>query len=174
MGGGVLKIVGRAVPFGRPSEPKYGKGRAFRDVILPGAFSESILDGGFTLCWTHQAEEALASTRDGSLRVWEEADGLRFAAEPYGTPEADAALDALRLHKCLAVSVRYWVCDEKWDFDRPEPLREAARAILDHIAILPPSRSPGFPGTEARIVICDGDALDEIEEWRRLLDLLAK
>ena len=67
---------GYAAVFNSPSEPL-----PFTEIIKPGAFTRSLKSRNrMMLLWNHNADNPLASTRNGSLQMTEDARGLKVRA----------------------------------------------------------------------------------------------
>lgn len=82
-----MKLVGYASIFGKKSEDLGG----FREVIEPGAFSETLRSkrNVFAL-FGHDSNRVLGSTRSGSLKLSEDDQGLRFELDLSRAKTADA------------------------------------------------------------------------------------
>lgn len=76
-------IVGHAAVFNSLSEDLGG----FREQIAPGAFTRTIREGGPVYAlWNHDPNYVIASTKNGSLRLSEDRNGLRAEMDPLDTP----------------------------------------------------------------------------------------
>lgn len=90
-------FTGYASVFNQPSEPL-----PFTEIVLPGAFKRSLQSRNrMMLLWNHDTSNPLASTRNGSLRLEEDAVGLKVTAT---LPETTLGND-------IAVLVRSGVID---------------------------------------------------------------
>src|SRR6056297_337557 len=87
--GGML-LEGYAARFNEFSEPL-----PFREKIAPGAFQRSLKSrNDVKLLWNHDSSTVLGSTRSGTLRLYEDAQGLRVEAD---LPDTQAGRDAKTL-----------------------------------------------------------------------------
>lgn len=117
----------------------------FREVIRPGAFAGSLGANPDILClWDHDPHRVLARTRNGSLRLSEDARGLRFELD---VPSTSIGADVL----VMAESGLLGGCSfgfsvppggERWTGG----LRELRRVNLVEISVV--SSFPGYAGTE--------------------------
>jgi len=90
--GSGMTFSGYAAVFNSPSEPL-----PFRERIAPGAFKRSLrARNDIKLLWNHETGAVLGSTRAGTLRLEEDAHGLRVSAD---LPDTSAGRDAAYLLK---------------------------------------------------------------------------
>lgn len=133
------KLEGYAATFGAEARI-----RDYVETIAPGAFRESLAEGGDILGLVdHDPGRVLARTRSGSLRISEDSKGLQFDLDLPGT---SAANDVLALAErgdlggmSFAFSTRKG--GDHWSGDR----RELRNVTLHEISVV--SAWPAYPDT---------------------------
>lgn len=89
---------------------------AFRETVRPGAFRDTIAAGPDTHLLTNHAGLSLARTRSGTLRLSEDATGLRYEADlDPSNPNAQALRSAVQRGDISESSFSFKVTRDKWD-----------------------------------------------------------
>ena len=135
--GSRVVIKGLAVPFGMVSHKIGGNYEKFRRGAL-------MWDRGVPLVVGHRGAE-VASTVRGTLKIWDEADGVAFSALLPDTPVGRAAVNFARL--ATGVSIRFLPAERVQN----GPVVEVRKAFLSHIAILEPPSRPAYPSSYCRL-----------------------
>ena len=129
--GSRVLLRGQAVPFGAVSEEVDGYHEKFtRDALS--------WPQGCALVIGHGGPE-IANTANGTLRIWEEKDGLKFSAVLAETPAGRAAVNSARL--ATGVSITF----VKMEQARIGRVVEVSKAVLCNIAIIEPPKRPAYP-----------------------------
>lgn len=119
-----------------------------RMLIEPGAFTRAIACLDVGACWDHDRSEPLASTADGTLRLWEGVRGLFCRIHPRDCRAGYAALWNVRLGACRGMS--FTIDPDRsvltWSKHRGERLMIVHDAELVEVSLTP---RPAFPQTSA-------------------------
>jgi HK97 family phage prohead protease len=133
-------ILGLAVPWNSLSawisHPEHGR---FRERFEPGAFTASLRSNctNVRLLSGHRAPQAIASTRDGGLTVFEGYSGLRFEVT---TDSNEGRLSAREIEAGIysGASILFEPIRAHWETSKDgESVRVVTVASLDHIALTP-------------------------------------
>jgi uncharacterized protein len=108
-----MTFEGYAAVFNSPSQPL-----PFTETIKPGAFKRSLQGRHrMMLLWNHNASEPLASTRNGSLKMVEDAKGLKVTAKLANTQTGRDVAELIRSGVIDAMSFGFAVKKDSWSAD---------------------------------------------------------
>jgi HK97 family phage prohead protease len=119
---------------------------AFREKIMPGAFSKAIKSGDIRALFNHDSSQVLGRTKSGTLRLSEDDHGLRYEVD---LPETQAGRD-------LTVSMDRGDIDgssfgfsvprggDDWDYEAELPLRTVREVELYEVS---PVTFPAYDDT---------------------------
>jgi HK97 family phage prohead protease len=108
-----MTFEGYAAVFNSPSQPL-----PFIETIKPGAFKRSLQGRHrMMLLWNHNASEPLASTRNGTLKLVEDARGLKVTATLANTQTGRDVAELLRSKTIDAMSFGFQVKKDSWSAD---------------------------------------------------------
>ncbi|MDP1583930.1 MAG: HK97 family phage prohead protease [Bradyrhizobium sp.] len=118
--------------------------RDFTEVILPGAFTDTLREGRDVLALAdHEAKAVLARTRSGTLRLAEDARGLHF---DFDVPNTSFGRDILELAERGDVGGASFGFTVQKDGERWQGSRRELRSLnLHEISIV--SSFPAYDGT---------------------------
>lgn len=108
-----MTFEGYAAVFNSPSQPL-----PFVETIKPGAFKRSLQGRHrMMLLWNHNASEPLASTRNGTLKMVEDARGLKVTARLANTQTGRDVAELIRSGTIDAMSFGFAVKKDSWSAD---------------------------------------------------------
>lgn len=106
-------FTGYAAVFGQPSLPL-----PFTEIVQPGAFKRSLQSRNrMMLLWNHDTSNPLASTRNGSLQMVEDARGLKVTATLPDTTLGRDIAELVRTGVVDAMSFGFSVKKDSWSQD---------------------------------------------------------
>lgn len=142
-------------------------GGAFREKILPGAFSRA-LDGDVFSFFNHDQSQVLGRTKAGTLRLSEDDDGLRYEVD---LPDTSAARDLKVSMKRGDVDGSSFMFDipeggDDWDFSGDLPYRTIRQINLYEVG---PVTMPAYPDASAALRSMEESrkAVEEVERAQR-------
>jgi HK97 family phage prohead protease len=141
-------IRGHAAVFNELSVFLFG----FREMIMPGAFTESIKDGDIRALWQHDSSRVLGRTKSGTLRLWEDDRGLAFELEPPNTSDGLDAVELIKRGDVDQMSFGFNVLPggDKWiEGEDGMPIRQLHQISLGEIS---PVTWAAYPQTGVSVV----------------------
>ncbi|WP_096700523.1 HK97 family phage prohead protease [Magnetospirillum sp. 15-1] len=155
---GGRRLEGYAATFNSPAQI----GR-FKEIIKPGAFRSSLLAGKDVLALVdHQPGQLLARTSAGTLRLSEDAKGLKFEIDVPATTLGNDILALAESRNLGGMSFGFRVTDEAW----PKGDMRELRAV-DLIEISVVQAFPAYSATEinARSAAAVGASLSRAQRY---------
>jgi len=104
------KIVGHAAVFNKPTEI----GGWFTESVSPGAFKKSIKSDDVRALFNHDANIVLGRNKAGTLKLWEDEDGLGYEVTPPETQWARDLLESIERGDITGSSFGFEVIEEQW------------------------------------------------------------
>lgn len=166
-------LVGYAAMFGSLSEDLGG----FREFIAPGAFSSSLASGGDIYALAdHDASKRLGRTKNQSLRLHEDGQGLRFELDLPKTALGNQTAEEVRTGLADAMSFGFNVIKDDWREDKTGVTRELIDIDLREVSVVSfPAYRETVIGTAKRSLERhlkpEGPTIREIERTLRDLGL---
>jgi len=164
-------IVGYAARFDVPSEPL-----PFTERIAPGAFAKSLRarSKDVRLYVNHNSDMVLANKRSGTLRLEEDANGLRFEADLPDTTTARDLRELMRTGVVSTMSFGFTIArgGDRWSADGME--RTLTGINLHEISVV--TGFPAYPQTTAAVRSLEGIAERtgmSVDDLTDVLDALA-
>ena len=139
-------LQGYAAVFNSPSEDLGG----FREVLAPGCFTRALEapDLNCSLLWNHDPDTVFASTRNGTLKLKQDAKGLRiWARVDMEDPDAKRVVGKIRSGLVDQMSFAFTIADDgdEWEVRDGKPWRTVRQveALYDTSAVLTPAYPAG-------------------------------
>lgn len=164
-----MTFVGYAAKFNSRSENLGG----FVETITPGAFKRSLRSrNDVKLLVNHDSGRVLASTRSGTLRLEEDAVGLKVEADLPNTSDGRDMAELLRRGDLSSMSFGFTVMKDTWNAEGSERSLESVRLFETSIVAF-----PAYQATEANVrsyetlaIRTEVDAIDLAEAIMKLED----
>lgn len=145
---GQTSVRGHAAPFNSLSVFLYG----FREQIAPGAFADSLQNGDIRALWQHDAARVLGRTTAGTLKLWEDDQGLAFELNPPDTQDGRDAVTLIKRGDVNQMSFGFTtpMGGDSWaEDDTGMPIRTLNKVNLLEIS---PVTWPAYPETGITVV----------------------
>ena len=143
-----MTFEGYAAVFNSDSQPL-----PFIERIAPGAFKRSLQSRNeVKLLWNHDSGEPLASVRGGTLKLVEDARGLKVQATLANTTRGRDVSELIRSKVIDSMSFGFSVIKDSWSNDGGTRTLEAVR--LFEVSIV---SSPPYEGTAGTIAVRSAD-----------------
>lgn len=172
-------IAGYAVVFDSWSQVMMdGRGRPFRERFAPGALDRTLASGpDIRALWNHNPDLPLGRTRNGTLSLRLDGQGLRFELEPPANNWGADAVESIRRGDVSGMSFAFATRGEGRDtWEKPGADGVAQRTVLDaDLFEVSPVTFPAYSVTSVMVRSVsvpefeetDGQAADEIGEAAR-------
>ena len=136
----------------------------FREKVAPGAFARTIKNQNIPLLIEH-ADLPLATTKAGTLKLWEDAHGLRFSSmlEP-SDPDVQRLVPKMRRGDMARCSFGFVPVKETWDERERPRVRTLHEVKLFDVSIV---ARPAYPATEAtvrKLLMADGLDIEDLAD----------
>ena len=146
-------LTGYAAKFNEESKPlRDWWGDEFVEVIVPGAFKNSLENNTIKALYNHNPDYVLGSTKSGTLRLEEDEIGLRFDLDLPNTQIANDLYESVKRGDIDGVSFGFKVKEDKWTEVKTDTGWKTIRTLreIDLIEISPTA----FPAYEQTEVDC--------------------
>jgi len=161
-----MTFVGYAAKFNEPSENLGG----FVEYVERGAFSRSLKSrNDVMLLWNHDSGEPLASTRSGTMKLYEDEIGLRVEARLPQTSRGKDLAILLRDGIVRKMSFGFNVIKDSWNSEGTERRLKSVR-LFEVSAVV----WPAYASTEAAVRGLDLVAQRASVDADQLADVMLK
>lgn len=136
-------VEGYASVFNSMSEDLGG----FREIILPGAFSE-VLDNDVRALYNHDSNYLLARTTSGTLELWEDEKGLGYRFEMPNTSYGNDMLELFKRGDLSQSSFGFTVEKDSWRMEDGQHIRyiERVGSLFDVSPVVYPAYTAASSG----------------------------
>ncbi len=157
---GTMRMAGYAAVFNEPSLPL-----PFIEKIAPGAFRKTLTETPDVRLLINHEGLPLARTKNGTMRLYEDAKGLYFEAELADTQEARDLYTLVSRGDVDQMSFAFRVIRQKWNQDRTERMLTEVSLADGDVSIV---TYPAYPATSVEAREALKRALAEIKEGREI------
>jgi hypothetical protein len=161
-----MTFVGYAAKFNSPSEDLGG----FVETIEPGAFRRSLRSrNDVKLLVNHDTGRVLASSRSGTMRLYEDETGLRVEASLPNTSDGRDMAELLKRGDLNKMSFGFAVQKDSWNNEMTERTLKSVRLFEVSIVAF-----PAYAATEALVRSLDKAAKRAAVDADQLADAVLK
>lgn len=138
-------IEGYAAVFNSPTDI-WGM---FTEIIAPGAFEDAIASNNdIRALFNHDWNNVLGRTKSGTLRLSEDARGLKFEVDLPNTTLARDLSESLKRGDISQCSFGFVPTSETWDYEPEMPVRTINSVELHEISVV---SIPAYEDTEVSL-----------------------
>ena len=161
-----MTFIGYAAKFNSPSEDLGG----FVETIEPGAFRRSLRSrNDVKLLVNHDSGRVLASTRSGTMKLYEDEVGLRVEASLPNTSDGRDMAELLRRGDLNKMSFGFSVIKDSWNQEMTQRTLKSVRLFETSIVAF-----PAYAATEAMVRSLDKVATRAQVDADELADAVIK
>ncbi|MBN6186320.1 HK97 family phage prohead protease [Aneurinibacillus sp. BA2021] len=132
-------VTGDVVMFEQLSVPLWG----FREKVRKGAFEKSLRKSVVKALWNHNSDLVLGSTKNRTLKLWEDDMALRFELELPNTTWGKDAAESIKRGDVDGVSFGFEVVRDEWNYDDPS---DVIRTLIEvNLYEISPTPFPAYP-----------------------------
>lgn len=153
-----LTLKGYAIRYNEKSKLL---GYGFEEVILPGAFSESLQSRNIIALNNHDTNQLLGSTQANTLRLEDRADGLYFELDLLESRKE--LYDLVKRGDIAGMSFGFTCTDELYKRSDDKDIREVKKGELFEISVV---HTPAYPSTN----VVATRSLEKYEEYKATIN----
>lgn len=166
---GAKTLVGYAAVFNSPTSI----GDYFIEEIAPGAFADTI-KGDVRCLFNHRSENVLGRTKSGTLRLSEDAHGLRFEVDLPKTTLGRDVVELVSRGDVSGCSFDFRAVKQTWDDTKDPPHRLLQKLEITEISVV---TFPAYADTEVAVRSLESARAEaeavRAEEERKLKNMMA-
>lgn len=118
------------------------------ETIAPGAFAAAIENSDVRCLFDHDWSKVLGRTKSGTLKLEEDARGLKFEVELPRTTTGDDLMESMARGDINQCSFGFWPTKETWDYTITPVQRTVEEVELYEVSIV---SLPAYEDTEASL-----------------------
>lgn len=147
-----LGISGYVVKFNQRSQLIWGE---FYERVAKGAFIRSLQENTIKALWNHRSDFVLGSSKNSTLRLYEDNTGLRFEIDLPNSTWGRDAFESIQRGDVDGMSFGFNVRQDAWQYLKDEDIYE--RTLLDvNLFEVSPTPFPAYPDSEVDQRSIDG------------------
>lgn len=140
---GTRTLSGYAIVFNSPTDI----GGYFTEQVAPGACSDAV-SGDVRALFDHKSAYVLGRTKAGTLRLSEDARGLKFEVDLPDTQIGRDVATSVERGDITGMSFNFRAIKEMWDDTVDPPLRTLMKIEIDEISVV---AFPAYEDTEVGV-----------------------
>lgn len=134
------RLEGHAAIFNEPTDIG-----PFYEMVLPGAFYESIQRDDIRALWNHDENFILGRNTSGTLQLYEDAIGLKVVIDPPDSQFASDLIKSVERGDVNQMSFSFKVIEEEWSKKGQKDLRKLKKVQLFDVS---PCTFPAYQNTD--------------------------
>jgi HK97 family phage prohead protease len=139
--GHAMRVKGHAAVFNEKSEEIFG----FREIVLPGAFKNTIKNADVRALWNHDPNYVLGRNKNGTLMLREDKVGLVSEIDFPNTTFARDVFESIRRGDVDQMSFGFRTVTDSWRMEKGQTVRELIEVDLFDVS---PVTFPAYPQTD--------------------------
>lgn len=166
------KITGYAAVFNQWSELLRDWWFEFKEMIMPGAFEQTIQEDDIRALWNHNPDCVLGRNRANTLALKEDDHGLWIEIIPSGARWVQDLIESIRRGDVSQMSFGFQVMSDRWGTEDEMDVRELHKVRLFDVS---PVTFPAYPQTSVQARDQRQSLLESAGiEWDHLAGIIAR
>ena len=137
------------------------------ETIAPGAFAAAIENSDVRCLFDHDWSKVLGRTKSGTLKLEEDARGLKFEVELPRTTTGDDLMESMARGDINQCSFGFWPTKETWDYTITPVQRTVEEVELYEVSIV---SLPAYEDTEASLSRSNQKMKQDFEQRKKIIN----
>ena len=137
------------------------------ETIAPGAFAAAIENSDVRCLFDHDWSKVLGRTKSGTLKLEEDARGLKFEVELPRTTTGDDLMESMARGDINQCSFGFWPTKETWDYTITPVKRTVEEVELYEVSIV---SLPAYEDTEASLSRSNQKMKQDFEQRKKIIN----